>query len=98
MVQSLKNVYQTILYYRLAFPWVCFLCVFLGLPLAAKNERAGIFLSIVTAVAAIVVFQMMTEIFLVLGKQGYVPPFIGGVGPTLAFLLYSYIFVIRKST
>ena len=52
MVPSLKNVYMTILYYRLAFPWVCFLCVFLGLPLAAKNERAGIFLSIVTAVAA----------------------------------------------
>ena len=98
MVDSLRNVYQTILYYRLAFPWVCFLCVFLGLPLAAKNERAGIFLSIVTAVGAIVVFQMMTEIFLVLGKQGYVPPFIGGVGPTLAFLFYSYFFVIRKST
>ena len=51
-----------------------------------------------TAVGAIVVFQMMTEIFLVLGKQGYVPPFIGGVGPTLAFLFYSYFFVIRKST
>ncbi|MCI5800367.1 MAG: LptF/LptG family permease [Victivallales bacterium] len=98
MVDSLRNVYQTILYYRLAFPWVCFLCVFLGLPLAAKNERAGVFLSIVTAVGAIVVFQMMTEIFLVLGKQGYIPPFIGGVGPTLAFLFYSYFFVIRKST
>ena len=97
MVKSLKNIYTTILYYRLAFPWVCFLCVFLGLPLAAKNERAGIFLSIVTAVAAIVIFQMMTEIFLVLGKQGYIPPIIGGLGPTLAFLAYSYFGVIRKS-
>ena len=97
MVKSLKNIYSTILYYRLAFPWVCFLCVFLGLPLAAKNERAGIFLSIVTAVAAIVIVQMMTEICLVLGKQGYIPPIIGGLGPTLAFLAYSYFGVIRKS-
>jgi len=96
MVKSLRNVYTTILYYRLAFPWICFLCVFLGLPLAAKNERAGIFMSIVTAVGAIVVFQMLTEIFLVLGKQGYVPPIIGGLGPTIVFLIYSYFGVIRK--
>lgn len=96
MVPALRNVYATILYYRLAFPWVCFLCVFLGLPLAAKNERAGIFLSIVSAVGAIVVFQMLTAVFQILGKQGYVPPFVGGFGPVLVFLLYSYFGVIRK--
>ena len=97
MAKTLRNIYETLLYYRLSFPWVCFLCVCLGLPLAVKNERAGIFLSIVTAVAAIVIFQMMTEVFLVLGKQGYLPPIVGGVGPTFAFLLYSYFGVIRKS-
>ena len=96
MAPALRNVYATILYYRLAFPWVCFLCVFLGLPLAAKNERAGIFLSIVSAVGAIVVFQMLTAIFQILGKQGYVPPFVGGFGPVLVFMLYSYFGVIRK--
>ena len=46
MVPTLRGMYETILYYRLAFPTVCFLCVFLGLPLAAKNERAGIFLEL----------------------------------------------------
>lgn len=97
MVPSLRNVYKTILYYRLAFPMVCFLCVFLGLPLAAKNERGGIFLSIITAVAVIVVYQLFTEIFLVLGKQGYVPPIVGGLAPTVAFLLYGWFFVIRKA-
>jgi len=97
MVPSLRNVYKTVLYYRLAFPTVCFLCVFLGLPLAAKNERAGIFLSIITAVGIIVVYQVMTEIFLVLGKQGFVPPIVGGLTPTLAFIFYSWFFVIRKS-
>ena len=96
MASTLRNVYSTILYYRLAFPWVCFLCVFLGLPLAAKNERAGIFLSIVSAVGAIVVFQMLTAVFQILGKQGYVPPIVGGFGPTFVFLLYSYFGVIRK--
>ena len=97
MVPTLRGMYKTILYYRLAFPTVCFLCVFLGLPLAAKNERAGIFLSIITAVGVIVVYQLLTEIFLVLGKQGFVPPIVGGLTPTLAFIFYGWFFVVRKS-
>ena len=97
MVPTLRGMYKTILYYRLAFPTVCFLCVFLGLPLAAKNERAGIFLSIITAVGVIVVYQLLTEIFLVLGKQGFVPPIVGGLTPTLAFLFYGWFFVVRKA-
>lgn len=97
MVPTLRGMYKTVLYYRLAFPTVCFLCVFLGLPLAAKNERAGVFLSIITAVGVIVVYQLLTEIFLVLGKQGFVPPIIGGLTPTIVFMLYGWFFVIRKS-
>ena len=97
MVPSLRGMYKTVLYYRLAFPTVCFLCVFLGLPLAAKNERAGVFLSIITAVGVIVGYQLLTEIFLVLGKQGFVPPIVGGLTPTVAFMLYGWFFVIRKS-
>ena len=90
--------WETLLYYRLSFPFVCLLCVCLGLPLAVKNERSGIFLSIIAAVAAIVVFQTLTEIFLIMGQQGMVPPLVGGVGPMFAFLLYSYFGVIRKSS
>lgn len=97
MAPTLRNIYSTILYYRLAFPWSCFLGVFLGLPLAARNERAGVFLSIVTAVIAIVVFQILTQVFMVLGKQGVVPPLIAGLAPTAAFMIYGWFFVIRRS-
>ena len=97
MVPALRGMYETVLYYRLAFPMVCFLCVFLGLPLAAKNERGGIFLSILTAVGLIVVYQLLTEIFLVLGKQGIVPPVVGGLLPTVVFILYGWFFIVRKS-
>ena len=97
MAKSLKNMYETLLYYRLTFPFVCLLCVCLGLPLSAKNERSGIFLSIITAVAAIVIFQLLSQLFLLLGQQGFIPPLVGGVGPIFIFLLYSYFGVIRKS-
>ena len=97
MAKSLKNMYETLLYYRLTFPFICLLCVCLGLPLSAKNERSGIFLSIITAVAAIVIFQLLSQLFLLLGQQGFIPPLVGGVGPIFIFLLYSYFGVIRKS-
>ena len=97
MAKSLKCMYETLLYYRLTFPFSCLLCVCLGLPLAVKNERSGIFLSIITAVVAIVIFQVLTEVFLILGQHGMVPPLVGGLGPTFAFLAYSYFGVIRKS-
>ena len=97
MAPSLRNIYSTILYYRLAFPWACFLGVFLGLPLAAKNERGGIFLSIAIAVGVVVGYQMLTQIFMVLGKQGVVWPIVGGLAPTVAFMVYGWFFVIRRS-
>ncbi len=97
MAESLHDVYSTIFYSRLAFPWACFLGVFLGIPLAGKNERSGIFLSIVVAVGAVVVYQVLTNIFLVLGKQGYVPPNSAGLAPTAAFITYGWLFVIRRS-
>jgi len=97
MAPSLKHTYKTVLYFRLAFPWACFLGVFLGLPLAAKNERGGIFLSIAIAVGVVVVYQMLTQIFLVLGKQGVVPPIIGGLAPTVSFMVFGWFFVIKRS-
>ncbi|MBO4304618.1 MAG: LptF/LptG family permease [Lentisphaeria bacterium] len=97
MVPTLRAMYLTYLYYRLAFPTVCFLCVFLALPLAAKNERSGVFLSIAFAVGIVVAYQVLTEIFMILGKSGIVPPIVGGLGPTVGFLIYSWFGIIRKA-
>lgn len=90
MAESCKHMYATILFNRLAFPWSCFLAVFLGIPLATKNERSGIFLAIITALVVIVVYQIMTEVFLILGKQGVLNPVIAGLSPTVGFILYGW--------
>ena len=97
MAPSLRNVYATLFYYRLAFPWVCFLCSFLALPLASRNERSGIFTAIVTAVGVVAVYQVLTEIMMLAGKGGLLPPFVAGTFPTLAFMLYGWFFLIRRA-
>lgn len=97
MAPSLRNVYETLFYYRFAFPWVCFLCSFLALPLASRNERSGIFTAIVTAVAVVAVYQILTEIMMLAGKNGYLPPIVAGTFPTLAFMIYGWFFLIRRA-
>ena len=83
----IKNIYMTVFYFRLAFPWACLLAVFLGIPLATKNERTGSLLAIITAVVMIVAYIVIAQIFQVLGKNGIIPPLIAGLTPTIAFIL-----------
>lgn len=96
MPEAHKRSYQTQLYYKLSFPWLCFLCTFLALPLAAKNERSGIFMAITSAVIIVVLFYVVSEVFKLAGNNGYVPPIVGGLFPTLVFAGYG-IFLARKS-
>lgn len=108
MAKNLKYIYATILFNRLAFPWACFLCAFFALPLATKNERSGIFTAIATAVGIAVLYQILNEIFMVAGKNGYLSidaleafihfplgPFLGGIAPTVLFGGYGF-YLLKK--
>lgn len=88
MPTRVRAIYETVFYYRLAFPWACFLAVFLGIPLATKNERTGSMMAIINAVLVIVVYIVIAQIFLVLGKSGWVNPALAGLMPTASFIVY----------
>jgi lipopolysaccharide export system permease protein len=96
MAPRCRAILMSIFYYRLAFPWSCFLAVFLGIPLATKNERSGIMLSIIVAIAVIVIYIIVSQFFLILGKQGLMLPAMAGLFPTIAFFVYGWYTVIRK--
>ncbi len=96
MAERCYDVYATLLFRRLAFPWSCVLAVFLGIPLATKNERSGIFMAIITAFLVIIAYQVTTEIFVILGKQGVLWPPIAGLTPTIAFFIYGWYNVVKR--
>ena len=109
MAKNLRCIYSTILFNRLAFPWACFLCAFFALPLATRNERSGIFSAIALAVGIAVLYQVLDEIFMVAGKNGYLSidfvtnllhfdpgPVIAGLAPTFIFGGYG-IYLLKKS-
>lgn len=97
MAENCRNVYNTVFYQRIAFPWACFLAVFLGIPLAAKNERGGIFKSIILAVAVIIIYHISSEVFVILGKQGLLNAAVAGLTPTIAFIAYGWYNIVRQT-
>ena len=94
MSERLRNVYTTLFYYRLAFPWACFLAVFLGIPIATRSERSGVMLSIISAVGMIIGYIICANMFLLLGKQGVFNPVFAGLAPTVCFIAYGYYKVL----
>ena len=95
MPPRVKCIYETVFYYRLAFPWSCFLAVFLGIPLATRNERTGSMLAIISAIALIVIYIILAQFFLMLGKSGTLDPLICGLAPTVAFIVAGAIKVMH---
>lgn len=98
MAARCEAIFMTVLYYRLAFPWSCFLAVFLGIPLATKNERSGIMMAVITAVLVIIIYMVSSQICLVLGKQGIMNPIVAGIGPTVAFIIFGWYNVVKNSS
>lgn len=97
MSEHRKSLYWTTFYYRLSFyPFAALIAALLGIPIATKNERSGIFLSIIMAVAIIVVYIVMSEILRVLGNSGKIPPILAGTSPTIAFLAFAWYNVVRQ--
>ncbi len=87
MPQRARCIYETVFFYRIAFPWASFLAVFLGIPLAVKNERTGSMLAIISAIILIVIYIVVAQLFLMLGKSGAVDPVFAGLAPTVAFIV-----------
>ena len=88
MHDRVRSIYKTNFFFRLAFPWACFLAVFLGIPLATKNERTGSMLAIISAIGVVIVYIVVAQIFRVLGKNGYINPALAGLLPTIGFIGY----------
>ena len=88
MPDRVRCIYMTLFYYRISFPWACLIAVFLGIPLATRNERTGSLLAVISAVVIIVVYIVIAQVFLIFGKAGVVPPLIAGTLPTAAFITY----------
>ncbi|MFQ5428300.1 MAG: LPS export ABC transporter permease LptG [Thermodesulfobacteriota bacterium] len=85
--------YRTDLYSRVAFPFISFIMVLLGIPFPLRGARSGgiasgIGLCIIIAFSYWIVFALSTS----LGSGGVLPPIVAAIFPDLLFLaIASYL-------
>lgn len=79
------TVMRTELYRRLFYPAACLVGVLLGAPLAVSRERRSPVRSFVLAAGLMALYHVSSEVLLLMGKAGAVPPLVAGALPSLAF-------------
>ncbi len=65
---------QVDFHYKIAFPFVSFIVILIGAPLAMRSERGGALLGIGTSVALVMLYYGINSMVLAFGKGGHLPP------------------------
>ena len=73
-------------HYKLAFPFVSFVVILIGAPLAMRPERSGMMRGIGASVVIVALYYGIGSFCLALGKGGVLPPFLSAWFGNLLFL------------
>ncbi len=83
-------------HYKIAFPFVSFIVMLIGAPLAMRTERGSAMLGIGTSLIVVILYYGIDSVCLALGKGGYLPPFVAAWFSNICFSIVG-IYLIRKT-
>lgn len=81
---STQNVFRTIMWHRLGFPFSCVVAALLGVSLS-MTQAGGALKGFAMAVGIMILYYLFSQVLVLLGKAGMVPPVVAGFLPTLLF-------------
>ncbi|MBP5639815.1 MAG: LptF/LptG family permease [Victivallales bacterium] len=87
---------RTVLWYNLTFPLASLVAALFGFSMTIANQRSEIMRGFAGAVGMLVLFYIVGQVIFVIGKNGWLPPFIAGAVPSLAFTVGGIFNVWRK--
>ena len=85
----------TALHGRLAAPLKCIVVILIALPFGAASGRRNIFMGVAGSIFICIAFYFLQEFSIALGTGGYVPPWVGGWLPNIAFGLAGFWMTAR---
>jgi lipopolysaccharide export system permease protein len=96
-IQTPKNKWwlYTQLHGRLAAPWTCLVVVFIAIPFGAASGRRNIFVGVASSIVIVFAYYVLLKLGLALGTGGYVPAWIAGWLPQLAFTALGIWMLLR---
>jgi len=71
---------------RLAMPWGCLIVILFAIPAGARTGRQGALAAVFTAIGMLVGFYVLSQIGLILGTAGAIPPWAGAWLSNIVFL------------
>lgn len=102
-IRHLKNVSQRLVqkmlvdfHYKIAFPFVSFIVMLIGAPLAMKTERGGTVKGIGTSLGIVMLYYGINSVALAFGKGGHVPPVFAAWFSNLFFAAVG-LYLIKKT-
>ncbi len=75
----------TKLHGRLALPWTCLIVVIIATPFGAASGRRNVFVGVASSILIFFAYYTLQQICLHLGAGGYIPAWVAGWFPNIAF-------------
>jgi lipopolysaccharide export system permease protein len=83
------------LHYRLALPWITLVVTLMGIPFGIQTARKGTFAGVALSLGLFFALYLMVHLFLWLGKELYMVPWLAGWGPNLICLVVGLVLLHR---
>jgi lipopolysaccharide export system permease protein len=83
------------LHSRLAMPWTCFIVILFAIPAGARTGRQGMLTAVFTAIALLASFYALSQVGLVVGSTGMIPPWIGAWFSNAVFCVIGLMMMAR---
>ena len=93
---QMARLLRTSVWNNVTFPLASLVGAFFGVALTIANQRSEIMKGFAAAIGILVMFYLVGQVFMVLGKNGWLPPFIAGGLPSLVFTLAGFAVMWRK--
>ncbi|HQL87124.1 MAG: YjgP/YjgQ family permease [Lentisphaerae bacterium] len=91
-----KRLLMVLFWNRATFPLASLVGALFGVAFTIVPGRTGMVRGFAAAVAMLVLFYLISQFTLVLGKNGWLPPFVAGASTNLAFLATGIIAMWKK--
>ena len=93
---QMARLLRTAVWNNITFPLASLVGALFGVALTIANQRSEIMKGFAGAIGILVMFYLVGQVFMVLGKNGWLPPFIAGGLPSLVFTCAGLALMWRK--
>ncbi|QQO08183.1 LptF/LptG family permease [Breznakiella homolactica] len=84
--------------HRYSFPSASFVVIILSIAMGGRFKKNILLMSLLSSLAAAVVFYIMEMITMMMAKLGYIPPFVGAWFPIVSFIVIGMVLMRSAKT